>query len=567
MKFYYGVNPAEKREALLKSKVAKPVIDEIILSADKAIQEESPAFKMSDYMLFYQNGNRSVYQAHYFRRRRKCSNIAFAYWLTQDEKYLVPLVDYIGYICDEFTWCLPAHVDFPTDGAKTSVEKVDLFQSETARLFAEIKMCVGEKLPEYILGRMNYEVHRRIFAGFGDIKTAEPDPVFFWEASRNNWATVCAAGCTMAALCFGTEAEQSYFVKRFSRCLDNYLEGIGEDGCCFEGIAYWNYGVEHFVMLAQAVKVYTDGKTDYFKLPKVHELALFAQRVRLSKTKIVAFSDAREEARCRTGLLGFFKHMYPDVLLPEFERCSRQGNVDSLFHLLWLDENYKSDSLTDERFFFADAGWYVARNERYGFAAKGGTNGEPHNHNDIGGFMMTVDDEVFISDLGCGEYVRETFRPETRYNFVQNSSRGHSVPVVNGAYQHSGKEHFAKNVVATDSSFSLCIEGAYEAGAVQEIKRHFEIGEDKVTLTDKIVPSENTKTFTERFISKIEPTLCQGYVDFGIGKIQYDAKRYIPSVHTETFVAHDAVTIVTVYQIDFSAVSADETEFSFAFLV
>ena len=141
------------------------------------------------------------------------------------------------------------------------------------------------------------------------------------------------------------------------------------------------------------------------------------------------------------------------------------------------------------------------------------------------------------------------------------------MPVVNGEYQHFGKEYFAKNVVATDSSFSLCIEGAYEAGAVQEIKRHFEIDDNGVILTDTLVPSEKTKSFTERFISKIEPTLCDGYVDFGIGKIKYDVNRYTPSVQTETFVAHNAVDIVTVYQLDFNPVSKDETEFRFEFII
>lgn len=563
MKFYYGVNPAEKRVELLKSKVAKPYVDEIIQSADKAITEDSFAFKMSEYMLFFQNGNRSVFQKHYFGRRRNCCNIMFAYWLTEDEKYLVPLIDYIGYICDEFSWCLPAHVNFPEVGSKESVESVDLFQSETARLFAEIKMCVGEKLPAYILERMNYEVHRRIFASF----LREPEKTFNWEQSRTNWATVCAAGCTLAALYFGTEEEQKYFVNRFSVCLDNYLEGISSDGCCLEGLSYWNYGGEHFVMQAHALKEYTNGETDYFKLPKVHELALFPQRVRLSQTKTAAFSDATEMAYYRIGLVAYFKHIYPDVLLPDLANCTRQGNVDSVFSLLWMGDNYKADTLTCNSFYFADAQWYVNRKEKFSFAAKGGRNCEPHNHNDIGSFMITVGDEVFLPDLGCGEYVRETFLKETRYTFVQNSSRGHSVPIVNGAYQCVGEKHFSKNTTATDSSFSLCMENAYEEGAVQEIKRHFEIDDNGVTLTDTLVPSEKTKSFTERFISKIEPTLCDGYVDFGIGKIKYDVNRYTPSVQTETFVAHNAVDIVTVYQLDFNPVSKDETEFRFEFVI
>lgn len=107
--YYYGVNPTDKREKLKNSAVAKPFLDEIIQKADIAINEASPAFKMSEYMLFYKNGNRRVFERGYFERRNKCFNILVAYWITEDEKYLMPLVDYITYICDEFSWCLPAH--------------------------------------------------------------------------------------------------------------------------------------------------------------------------------------------------------------------------------------------------------------------------------------------------------------------------------------------------------------------------------------------------------------------------------------------------------------------------
>ena len=161
--------------------------------------------------------------------------------------------------------------------------------------------------------------------------------------------------------------------------------------------------------------------------------------------------------------------------------------------------------------------------------------------------MITVGDQVFLSDLGCGEYVKETFLYETRYTFVQNSSRGHSVPIVNGAYQKDGKEYAAKNVVAAENSFSLDIEGAYEKGLCEKLHRHFELDEDSVTLTDTVQGAK----VTERFISKIPPTVCDGYVDYGIGRIVFDPNLLDVTVGQETFVAHDAVSIVTVYQTDF----------------
>lgn len=62
MKFYYGVDPSKKREKLLKSEVAKPYIDQIIMAADEAINQDSAAFKMSEYLLFSKTGNRTVFQ-------------------------------------------------------------------------------------------------------------------------------------------------------------------------------------------------------------------------------------------------------------------------------------------------------------------------------------------------------------------------------------------------------------------------------------------------------------------------------------------------------------------------
>ena len=564
MKFYYGVDPSEKREKLIKSEIAKPYIDEIIDFADKAITEDSTAFKMSDFMLYYETGNRSVFQDHYFGRRKKCSNIMFAYWLTQDEKYLKPLVDYISYICDEFTWCLPAHCELSEELSKNVIEKVDLFQAETAVLFAEIVMCVGDKLPEYILDRMRYEINRRILP---TIQKSENETKYWWETCKMNWATVCGAGCVMAALYFGTEQEAEYCVNRFTGCLDSYLEGIGDDGCCKEGMGYWSYGMDYFVIMAQAVKIYTDGEIDYFKNPKMKALVAFPERIRMSDSKVAAFSDSDDAFYFKIGLMSFLKSVYSDMSLPVLKYGTRRGNVDSVSELLWFDENYQSDKLPCETNYLSDSEWYISRRGKFSFAAKGGNNDEPHNHNDIGSFMISIGDETFISDLGSGEYVRQTFDPKTRYTFVQNSSRGHSVPIINGEYQQAGERFRSKNAKVSDTGFELNLECAYNPGIIEGINRQFTIDDNKVIMTDTFDFSPKTESVTERFVSKIKPEICDGYIDFGIARIVYDKERYVPSVSIETFVAHNNKDIVTVYLTDFAPASKEEKIFTFEFLM
>lgn len=572
MNSYYIEDVKSKRERLVQSVAAKPFIDEILKTADEAISEVSPAFKMSDYVLYFQNGNRSVFEKGYFARRRKCNSIMIAYWLTEDDKYFVPLIDYINYICDEFSWCLPAHSEYPTIMSKATVEHVDLFQAETARFFAEIVMCVGDKLPHYVLDRMEYEIRRRIFPTFEknealDVVDSEVihKEAYWWENCEMNWATVCGAGCTMAALCFGTDEEKEKYVNRFIGCLDSYLDGIEDDGCCQEGMAYWGYGFGHFVILAHAVKVYSNGKIDYFKNPKVRELALFPQRVRMSDSKVASISDGGEVFSFKIGLYSFLKFLYPEISLPDLKYGSIKGNVDSVFELLWFDENYQSQPRMLGTDYLKNAHWYISKRQKYSFVAKGGHNNEPHNHNDIGSFMITVGDETFISDLGCGEYVKETFMAETRYGFVQNSSRGHSVPIINGVLQEFGKEYCSKNEKVSDNSFELDIEGAYPQGTVSKIKRRFILSDDKVVLNDSFVLSSDSDNITERFVSKIKPDIDDGVVNFGIAKILYDSHRYKVSVSTESYVSHNAVDIIDVYLIDFEAIDDTTKEFEFEF--
>ena len=557
---YYGVDIAEKKKTILKNNQLTGRIKSIISGADKAATEDSPAFKMSEYMLYFQTGDRTKFEAPYFKRRENCYNLMVAYWLTEDEKYLTALIDYISYICDEFTWCVPAHNRAAEVTSYDAVEQIDLFQAETARLFSEIIMCVGEKLPSFITVRMNDEIKKRIIAPF------EKGAEFWWQTSHLNWATVCAAGCAIALLTFGTEGEINRLMPGFINCMDAYLEGIFDDGCCREGSKYWTYGFWNYLKLATAIKLYTKGEIDYFNHPKAKKEALFLQKVRLSDSLVVCFADDIETFTFSPSMLSFMKSVYDDVALPDLKFADWTVNTPSVVELLWFADDYKSEKLSLGTHFFEDSGWYIKRSENYSFAAKGGYNMEPHNHNDAGSFMITVGDNVFMSDLGSAEYTREYFDSKTRYTIVTNSSRGHSVPVINGEYQQFGAEFCAENVKGDDNSFELDIESAYKSGIVNRINRRFDFNTFSIKLTDTFEPSVNTKTITERFITKIPPVINAGYVDMGVGKIKYDVNRYKPQISSEQYNGHRGLKVITAYIIDFVPVNSCETVFEFEFV-
>ncbi|GJM76376.1 hypothetical protein HMSSN036_85920 [Paenibacillus macerans] len=96
--------------------------------------------------------------------------------------------------------------------------------------------------------------------------------------------------------------------------------------------------------------------------------------------------------------------------------------------------------------FLPDAQWLVSRHRSaagsFGFAAKGGHNGEPHNHNDLGHFILIAGRDTFAADLGSGEYTADYFGAG-RYRYDCNGSQGHSVPIINGRHQAEGERHAA----------------------------------------------------------------------------------------------------------------------------
>ena len=48
-----------------------------------------------------------------------------------------------------------------------------------------------------------------------------------------------------------------------------------------------------------------------------------------------------------------------------------------------------------------DGGWTLA--------AKGGSNAESHNHNDVGSFIAYYDSAPVLVDPSCGTYTKQTF--------------------------------------------------------------------------------------------------------------------------------------------------------------
>ena len=111
--------------------------------------KETMALRYSDFKLYWVTGDRGVYERTYFSRRKAMDCAALLSLIyPEEEKYLIKLMDVIYAICDEYTWCLPAHQGQlePNNNVR-----IDLFASETGFALSEISLSNSSRvLPPFI---------------------------------------------------------------------------------------------------------------------------------------------------------------------------------------------------------------------------------------------------------------------------------------------------------------------------------------------------------------------------------------------------------------------------------
>jgi hypothetical protein len=154
--------------------------------------------------------------------------------------------------------------------------------------------------------------------------------------------------------------------------------------------------------------------------------------------------------------------------------------------------------------------------------AKGGHNAESHNHNDVGNFLLMLDGQPGIVDIGTAVYTRETFGP-ARYSIWYIRASAHNAPVVNGVEQRNGRDFAARDVSFEEadgvSVLRLDIAGAYpeEAGLASLYRSfRFDRGEHTLTVTDAAQFQIPGGRLDYTFYSQAEPTLAGDSVSIGL---------------------------------------------------
>lgn len=539
----------------------KTALNALLRDYEKFCIGEIETTKFSKFLLFKEKGDRTLYQETFFKRQHRMYAMALMSLIyLENEQYLELLQDTIWEVCDQYVWALPAHID---DINVNNNTELDLDATTMCMGLAMIKEMLNDRLHPLIKSRIDCEIDRRLIKPFFAKR-------WHWEYRQNNWTSVCA-GATGCAIMLNRPELFELARDRINEDMASYIASYKEDGVCVEGPGYWNYGFSYFIEYAEMQKTFTKGKYDLLKDEKIKAISSFLQKLFLDKGVIVNYGDCGAGVTVPAGFMYGLKHLYPnDVQLPPADKLSIEVHYfpSCIRAFTHYDSSFVSEDISENaEYYMKDCGWFVKRTPKYGFGARGGCNGESHNHNDVGSFILSVDNKQLLIDMGGRPYTRQYFEDGTRYTFLETSSRGHNVPIINGKYQANIPEAYPTTSFE-NGVFSVDYRVAYDVPQLKKLVRDYSFSENTVTVCDNF-EIEGESTFTERLVSYVEPTLSDGEISYGKVIVKFDKNladaKISKDIHvTDLNIDGSTKSGIDIYLID---INVKEPKNSFSFTI
>ena len=438
---------------------------DFVTRAEKVLEEEIPLLPLSLYREYRKTGNRHNFEKYYFARRYMLYTLTMAEAYERQGRFVDKLSDVLWAILDEAGWIIPAHFGhypenpgqpIPEPFRESQIYGLDLFSAATCALMALVKYLMKNELDAIspiICEKMDFYVLQRGVRPFVNVD-------FFWLGDikgqdASNWTTSVTSNILFAvAMCAKDQTLRCSAVQKAMHCLDNFTASYPNDGSCEEGPEYWSGAGGSYFDSLEIIEDMTGGRATVYDDPIVKNIGDYMLNVNINRSYYLNFSDAnpwigthgklfmRYGKKCEldglysfgkkaesesgpmTGVsaMGHFYRMCKNAFTPEVH----EGSVVNGKEAYWFDGNkiaiFRENTDTGK-------GLYLA--------TKGGTNGESHNHMDVGALVVYSDGKPVIIDPGKGSYNHGYFQT-TRYLRWYLRASAHSIPTVNGMEQKVG---------------------------------------------------------------------------------------------------------------------------------
>lgn len=516
--------------------VKKTLID----AADRSLKGHWPILKVTDFLKFKTEGDRVEYETIYFSFRSKLNKLLIGELIDQKGKYLPEIANGLWLISEESTWALPAHMILQKErdaGLPDPDETIiDLFSGETAALVSWTKFLFRDQLDAIspmLIKRLNYELNRRIVIPY----LTRSD--FIWQGlsepkhKMNNWNIWINTNILLTSM-LAIDDQNTYrqLIEKTIQSADNFVNSYPADGGCDEGPGYWGNAGGKLIEFINLLTTVSGNKLNFADNQRMHNIASYIYKIQIADNWYVDFADAHATINPDPAKIYIASTLFHDERLKQFSGyLYRQSDFDK--------EIYGSDNINDfinnlesdqalrkitpkapmlQENWLPDLQVLTMRQiegDKQGLflGAKAGNNGESHNHNDVGSFLIYAEGQPVLIDPGTARYTKQTFSPD-RYKLWVYNSQWHNCPTINGFQQKAGIAYTADNVSYTRKQkkaiFSMNLAHAYpEDAGINYWNRSliFDQSNGVISLNEAYNLKELKEPFVLNFISAIPARL------------------------------------------------------------
>lgn len=479
---------AELTAQKIRSSAPGAVSRSLIEAAEQTLDEPWSVILAGDYREYSRTGNRDRFEALYFSRRLKLNALVLGECAEGQGRFLDAIIDGLWLICEESGWQLPAHNSHIRGGPRDPLPDpqnpvIDLFAAETG---ANLALCLHLLAPELeradanLVSRVRAEIDRRITKPY----LARH---FWWmgngDERMNNWTAWITQNVLLSTLLLPTDqSTRRSVVEKALKSLDAFQKDYAEDGACEEGVLYYGHAALCLFGAMSILEASAPGSmAPLFHAPKLRSMAEFILNMHVAEDRFFNFADAPakvETSGVREYLFGKAVSSPPLQAFaaacwnrsPDWLMCKEWNlwyRVQAVLAVPELSGPVPAQPAKTD-IAYPGIGLAIARDGAFDLAVKAGSNGESHNHNDVGSFTLYKNGRPFIIDVGVETYTAKTFSPQ-RYDIWTMQSAFHNLPTFGGVVQAAGAEFAARDFVTKFSEeqaeVSFDIAGAYPAVA------------------------------------------------------------------------------------------------------
>lgn len=538
---------------------------QFINKANRALSYQYQFVPASAYLAYIKTGDRQIQEKPYAANLGAVTDLLMGELMEGKGRFIPQLIKGIDNLCAMQTWALSAHLSLQKSHKEGIIDStdniIDLGAGRTGSVLAWTYYFLHaalDKVDPSVSRKLVDELERRIITPY------EQRNDFWWMAFKNpqfvnNWNVWCNYNSLTCILLVEKDPERkAALVYKTMTSVDHFLNYYKQDGACEEGPSYWSEAGGNLYHYLQLLKEATKGKINLFNQPLVKNIAAYIYKAYIGNNYFVNFADAHPKASPDADLVYDFGKAVDDktmqafgAWLAQWQKYPRGDVWDIVNYLFEYNEVQKyppAQSLLEDVYYpqtqVVAARDHANSTNGFYFAGKGGNNGESHNHNDVGEFILFYNNVPLFIDIGSGTYTAQTFSSK-RFDLFNTRSLNHNVPLINGIEQRDGRKFttssFDYRVSAAGVTLSTEIEKAYpQSSSADQWERSYVLDRGKdFLIKDDFQLKENNGKCTDNFVTPILPKqLKDGLLEFDV-KGERIYMRYDPATVSYNLVTMD----------------------------